>query len=228
MTQHKNTQCVTASTQDRNENMSGWMLAMKGEYVDTRLASLRTLIDSGLPTYEYHFMPLAAFLEGNDAVSGLYQKYNNSVVVRACPTRSGLRRHTIIDKPYSEARELLRGASLDAYVAVINAYDPASYCGVIISDGRQAVVEMAASPNLEDLCHGKITPRSARFSDGGIYQRPRMQYLNTEDPPIRELMWNALKTIVDDGLPRRGYYEFVYSSKDNGLRFIDYNQEMVR
>ncbi|HIH24959.1 TPA: hypothetical protein HA251_08045 [Candidatus Woesearchaeota archaeon] len=210
-----------------NGNMSEWMLAQHGDYTDTRLASLRTLIGSGLPTYKYHFVPLEEFLTRESEMNAIYDRYGGHVVLRACPLRSGLRRQTIIDKTYAAARQDLDGKPVDAYIAVLNEYDPASFCGVIISDGRQAMVEMARSPNLEDLCHGKITPRSARFSDQGIYHRPRMQYLNTDDVSIRSLMWNAMKSVVEDGLPRKGYYEFVYSSRDKRLRFIDYDPEVT-
>ena len=112
------------------------------------------------------------------------------------------------------------------YDILVNDYEPAGYCGVIISKPDSLIIEMAKEPNLERLCHGEIVPWSAELSY--THHTPLMIYKNVESKDIRNIMYEVVKSIsriepiyLPELHPAQGYYEFVITDK---LKFIDYHK----
>lgn len=223
------------------DNMSGWKRALHERGIassldtgDDRLASIRALVASGLPTYEYTFAKLDSLA---DIGRMIWQKYDGKVVARACPTAQGLSRYTIIGKTLDETirqlHETIAPENSTDYTIILNEYDPAEYCGVIISSKDTMQIEMVHEPNLEGLCHGKTIPMSAEYKTCHPYSFPRMIFHNVEDTDARQLMWNTMKSIsrvdYEDSsypsyAPKIGYFEFCVSERTGKLRFIDYHQ----
>jgi len=224
------------------ENMSGWECALGAigrrslaGRQESRIESLNRLSCSGLPTFEHHHLSFDRFLSDEGNVRKLYGLYQDSVVIRACPTAAGLSRYTFIAKDYEQVKSELEKNILsryrDKYTVILNEYDPAQYCGVIISSAEGLCIEMVAEPNLEGLCHGHVTPWSAQFSQRVPYRFSRMEYCNVGDESIRQVMWSVVKGLCekkDTGgvvplyRPRQGYFEFVISARTGCLRFVDY------
>jgi hypothetical protein len=216
------------------KNMTGWNQALIDQGIksdsENRLNGLMNLIESGLPTYRYHFFTLDEFINNSKEV---YLKYN-SVVVRAIPKITGpLARFTRISESLDDTINFLmkeiNPVDKSKYTIVVNEYDPAEYCGVIISNNKKLTIEMVKEPNLEKLCHGQSIPWSAFFTEN--YSFRKMDYLNVNNETIKQKMWQVIKSISDVYYnsnipqydPKKGYFEFVLSKK-KGIRFIDYKK----
>jgi len=206
------------------KNMSAWKkeLSKYGIEIDVeedRVRAIKRLINSGLPTYEHHFL---GFDELHKLPS-LYEKFTR-IVIRACP-QGNLLRHTIIGKSLKEAMaELSSIKEKKLYTLIVNEYEPAIFCGVIISEEKRLIIEMVKDENLEMLCHGEVTPYSGEFSIKPPFSYPRMFYYPSVPGNVKLLMWNTVKSISlreDENIfkPRKGYFEFVLTPK---LKFIDY------
>jgi len=217
------------------ENMSGWRNALKDENLKThqsnnelKLTSIKRLINSGLPTYEFYFLNASEVLFGNKAKE-IYDIFNETVVVRACPKIKGLQRYTLINKPLNEIQDFLKNIhDKENYTITFNEYDPALYSGVISSDKNKLIIELVKDENLENLCHGHITPHSAIFSKD-VHGYRKMNYINEVPINIKKIMWNIIKLIsknnnanIPEFFPKQGYFEFVISKKYKCVKFVDY------
>jgi len=226
--------------------MSGWLAAMRDNKLDRlvplglddRLADIERLRGSGLPTYTYLTVPLTEFLAKPSYVTKFYALFGERIVCRAVPLEAGIQRVTLIDYKYERAkRELnkkLPRSLHDSFCVVLNEYDPASHSGIIISANERLVIEICSDENLERLAHGRIIPWNASFNCDGFLAVRRMRHNLATPVTIRELMWRAVKAISDiseedaslpDVKPRDGYFEFVFSKKNNALRFIDFKTD---
>jgi len=230
------------------KNMSGWRKALADIGVElkynfqesNRIKEIKTLLKSGLPTYQYH-----DFLEKDLEIKKFYEKYGNQVVVRAVPTDKKFQRYTFIGEPFRTTKENLKEKIQESerknYQVIVNEYDPAEYCGVIISNKEGLVIDLVKEPNLENLCHGHVIPWSAEFKQKYPYSFKRMYFSNIKDDQrnnqindqVKKLMWSVIKSISkfslsDGGIPyfepKKGYFEFVFSKKNGKLKFIDYRK----
>ena len=223
------------------ENMLGWRRAAQSKGIKlnatietNRIEELQKLMQTNLPTYDYHIMSLTEFYKNPNKIKDLFKKYNDQIVIRAIPLNNCNQRLTSIGKTLeetiSEFTHKISQNNIKNYQIVINSYDPAKYCGVIISNPHSLTIEMVEEPNLENICHGHVIPWSAEFNPEFIGAPRLMRYRNIKSEKIREIMWNVIKSIStlkhDVGLPmykpRQGYFEFVISQKNNQLKFIDY------
>ena len=227
------------------ENMAGWQKALKDanlphqEVKEDRIKDLQRIVESGLPTYDYYFFSLDQFYLGE--AKFIFAKYEQ-VVVRAVPQNSNLSRFTLIGKSEEEVKSILQERILPDkrkdYKIVLNEYDPAEYCGVMISQPDQLIIEMVKEPNLENLCHGHVTPWHGEFKSYPFERYRKMYYINVEATDVREKMWLVVRSIcasnesddckesnIPDYQPRLGYFEFAISQRDGKLRFIDYKRD---
>ncbi len=233
-------------------NMTGWLKALEdcsidlefGKKTKSKLAQLKVLIRSGLPTYDFYFFNLNDLFnpKGFDKkLVEVYNIYNQNIVARLV-SKDGSVRITSIGRSLEENLTFFKrklklkdyNEEVSSYVLIINEYDPAQYCGVIISDKERLVIEMVEDDNLEKLCHGHVIPWSAEFKEELPFQFKKMVYYNVEDIKIRNLMWQVVKSISEEKLrignnqryePKFGYFEFVISKKNGGLKFVDYNPD---
>ena len=73
---------------------------------ETRIKSIKRLIESKLPTYDYFFLKYDEFMQ-EEKIKEIYNQYK-SVVIRACPTdESKYNRYTEISKSYIEVKKIL-------------------------------------------------------------------------------------------------------------------------
>ncbi|MGV8086539.1 MAG: hypothetical protein ACP5N1_02825 [Candidatus Woesearchaeota archaeon] len=219
------------------ENNSGWIKKQKDKNIlkdnyayETRITSLKRLISSDLPTYNYVFLSYNEFMQ----YTHIKQYYKTKIVVRACPNdETKYQRYTEIGKSYRYVKDILEQKISkelrDKYTIVINEYDPAKYCGVIISKPDILLIELVSEPNLENLCHGKTIPWSATFEQEKLQGYKKMKYHNVKDQKIKQILWDIVKKISNNNIenyynitPRLGYFEFVISKKTKKLKFIDY------
>ena len=157
------------------ENMSGWVRALRdaglhlplGTLQEDRLAEIENLKASGLPIYDYHLFPLEDFLENGDGMRHLFDHYGGQVVVRAAALGGRHQRLTRIGEDWATCcrcfREAIPVRLYGAYRVIVNEYDPARYCGVVISAPGSLVIEMVQELNLENLSHGRAIPWQAFF-----------------------------------------------------------------
>ena len=222
------------------ENMGGWQksvrdvgLDIRFNIEDNRLEGLRGWENMGLPTYPVHTFDLHQVYSYVDEFKNMFSKYGGSVVLRAIPQSKDKQRYTLINKTLEEVVVTLKGHGLgnSDYIVTVNEYDPAKYCGVIMSDNDGLIIEMVEEPNLENLCHGKVIPCGADFKKG-FYGFGRMNFYNVKDDEERIILWETVKRIssvsqegnIPNFEPMKGYFEFVYSNRDGALRFIDYKK----
>lgn len=224
------------------ENLSGWRAAMMEnnacleDFVknEDRLGALKRLAESGLPTYEFHFFGFEEFFSEEKRIMEIYERYEGRVVARAMPaSRRYLQRYCFIDKPLHETKislnESIAPESRKDYTIVLNEYEPAHYCGIMLSEQDKLSIEMVREPNLENLAHGHCTPWHAEFTAAVKGALKAMRYKNVEAPEERQNMWNAVKSISSMEYggafpyyePRCGYFEFVISDAGR-IKFIDY------
>jgi hypothetical protein len=224
------------------QNMSGWRAALNDlglesapTYVsEDRLTTLERLTQSSLPTYQIHKLTPQEFTTTNEP-NKIYHSLDNLVVCRIIPKNNQNQRITLIGKTLDEAiRESKRINPTNScnYTIVLNEYDPASYCGVVISKKDNLTIEIVQEPNLENLCHGKVIPYSAQFTCQFPNQINRMHFLNKVPIEAREKLWQVVKSLstitnqdeqqLPQYEPMQGYFEFVFSQKDDSLKFIDY------
>lgn len=226
------------------ENLSGWAKAIEENRIslnveplkEDRLSELRGLIQSGLPTFDYHFFKLSTFLSDENSVKKIYRQYEGHVVVRVIPTDIRFQRITIIDKSLEACYQLLEKKiekhAISHYNVVINEYDPAKYAGIVISSPERLIIEMVDDVDLERLSHGHVVPWLAEFAEHFPYSFRKMIYYGNIDDEIKKIMWFIVKYFCsveyDDNsipkfIPRVGDFEFVISKKTGTLRFVDYN-----
>ena len=224
------------------QNMSGWRAALNDlglestpTYVsEDRLTTLERLTLSSLPTYQIHKLTPKEFTTTNEP-NQIYRSLDHLVVCRIIPKNNSHQRITLIGKTLEDAikeSKRINPSNSNTYTIVLNEYDSASYCGVVISNEDHLTIEMVQEPNLENLCHGKVTPYSAQFMCQFPNQIKRMHHLNKVPIPARKKMWQVVKslsTITNQNEqqlphyePMQGYFEFVFSQKDDSLKFIDY------
>ena len=159
------------------KNLSGWIKAQQDHSIQTgnfiieenKLVMIDRLRKSNLPTYEFHILSLNNFYQNQSQAQKIFDKYDDRVVLRAVPTSSSFQRFTYIDQNLdsiiSDLNKKIDSSDEEHYKILINEYDPAEYCGVVISEKNQLTIEMAKEPNLEKLCHAQITPWSAIFKN---------------------------------------------------------------
>ncbi len=229
----------------KNETLTSWLLKARAlnfslsaiKVEENKLEELESLIASGLPTYDFVFFELTDFYRNAESVEKVFAGFDHKIVVRFVSKRNLYMRYTFIEKDYnflkSWTAQNIEPELYEEYRVVINIYDPAMYCGVIISTNERMVIEMVQDENLEKLCHGYTTPWHARFSFDKGYSFRTMVYEETVPSDIREILWGITKSISgfdrDSGSfpcfsPRVGFYEFVISRKDGSLKFIEYKR----
>jgi hypothetical protein len=236
---------------DYEDNMSGWRKALQRLGVKTlgfeesminesKLESIARLEKSNLPRYEHYLFELSDLYvnqcKNNSDLIAIARDYEG-LVMRAIPKQAEHQRITCINKNLEEARTYFSekaNGKIDAYYLLVNEYDPAKYCGIVISKPNKLIIDMVEDENLEKLAHGKVIPWSAQFSENlhGFYQ---MQYLNVNNRDvngieIRKRMWGVVKYLSDcsfgDGgipkfKPRQGYFEYVISKRSGEMKFVD-------
>ncbi len=226
----------------KNENLSAWLFKAKEFGIDLesfniyedKLTEIADLIRSGLPTYAYHIYPLLDFFLHTDRIMPIFEKYNNLVVVRAVPISRKYQRYTAIGKTYEQSKifllENISKETIEQYKVIINEYDSAACCGVVISAPSRLIIEIVEEKNLEKLCHGHITPWHGEFLKK-FYRFRKMHYIGNIPQQIKEKMWIVVKQLsavsYNDGCipsftPKLGDFEFVFSQRDNSLKFIEY------
>lgn len=223
-------------------NMSGWVQALNesgidlalGELKEDRLTEIEALQKSGLPTYDYHLFMFEDFLSHPETLQNLYRRYEGQVVVRAASLGGRHQRLTLIGKDWDACRDVflksIPAALSDVYRVIVNEYDPARFCGVVISAPEGLVIEMIEEPNLENLSHGRVTPWQGFFAPVFGAGCPTMTYAPGVAAEIRSRMWQVVRRlsaeISNQGalphfVPQVGDFEFVFSRRNDALRFID-------
>ncbi|KAA5604816.1 hypothetical protein F1188_14500 [Roseospira marina] len=197
--------------------------------VENRLAEIRHLVASGLPTYRFHVVPLHDFQTDATGMAALFARYGDAVVVRAVPGDRHGQRLTRIGARYDTCRAAF--ADLEpSYSVIVNEYDPARYCGIAVTVDSGLLIEMVAEANLEGLAHGRAIPWHARFAGYAPGSSPLLRSPPGTPEAVRARMWRAVLALsvrnADDGalphfVPRTGYFEFVFSARTDSLRFID-------
>jgi hypothetical protein len=224
------------------DNFSGWQRALEDNKIkiktfleEDKITAINRLIKTGLPTYEYYFIKLKEIYEDESKLQELYEKFLGMIVVRACSEEKRLQRYTIIGKDVKSIikyfKSKIENSETESYVIIVNEYDPAKFCGIVISEPEKAVIELVKEPNLEKLSHGQTTPYSAEFSKRNLsHSLNKITYLNVESPEIKKIIEEVIKYLCKGNLsggihemsPMQGYFEFVISQKTNELKFIDY------
>ncbi|MFA5173756.1 MAG: hypothetical protein WC438_01085 [Candidatus Pacearchaeota archaeon] len=217
-----------------NKSMSDWILSARKQGINdlndfdtNKIKDYQRLKDFGLPVFDDFLCSSIKFSDKNKGLMKFLEKYS-SFVIRAIPNSpNSPRRHKVGVHSFEECLDFLNEINArKSYNILLTEHEPTNKGGIIISKISELIIELGK--NIEILEHGG-DPTTSWFIDltkPGYLRDKIIEYRKASEID-KQILNRALNYIDLNQTPfnsrfMRGYFEFVVTSKNNKIRFLDY------